>query len=872
MDPKVFLETGQTSSKNASGSAADTSGESAKQAGRAFKEAFNAANAVGNVELEASASPGNADSKAATSAGNADAKAAISAGNADSKVAISARNADPEAATSAGNADAKAAISARNADAEAATSAVNADAKAITSTGNADAKAVISTENANPKATTPAGTVDAQVITSAGNPARKVTTAEKRYYMASTDAGNRDSRARDLTAKDLLTDKVLESSKPSGYGKFLPHTQETGNFGPSNDKLDSDLAFDSEVLVNDTKPQADLQRWVVETTEVVSRETKDVIRGAPNSQVSSSESSTVKPEIDAPNSHSSHAKSSHSLHAESISQTVESKTDRGSIVRIKSLQGSMEIALPNGPASFGEVAEFLKSQSLPSTFATQVLSRLKEDSSPASDDLPVAGQMNTATRVLEVDAVIDEGESGFSANSTFAPEQGAFNQIEKLASSTIFINQLASMIAPKFEWNSSIQQAVEIDRSEISTLIKRTLSLTDGAEIQRKVAKHQLSDEGIQIRGAVIEAISADKSVKLSDFDVNNLARLLEPKFFSAVSLREKAAVKTQPQFEAGRVAQVVGTSNFWSLNDKGDITSNKAQVDAESRFGVSPTSAGTPDLRRQIEFDSSIIAAQKLAARNPEVQSSTQSKFEILDVEAPTRQNTFTSSDALNLRNFANNRGADDALTARPLSIGPSAAPVSPESQGLPLAAPLTNSVGEQGGQNYLAANVTGYPSVSRSTNGEGFRTTQYQSGSNSVRDVVALSERFTRVFTERLVQNVKAGNYNLRFNVHPRELGAVDIAMEVRDGRLDAQISSTNPVTRDLLSESLPRLRDALQAGGLQLSNLEVNDNARDNQKRGLMSSQDHDDAVAELNDTANNLLVEDLTLDAESVDYLA
>ena len=65
---------------------------------------------------------------------------------------------------------------------------------------------------------------------------------------------------------------------------------------------------------------------------------------------------------------------------------------------------------------------------------------------------------------------------------------------------------------------------------------------------------------------------------------------------------------------------------------------------------------------------------------------------------------------------------------------------------------------------------------------------------------------------------------------------------------------------------------MRDALQAGGLQLSNLEVNDNARVNQKRGLMSSDDHDVSAIESNETVSNLLVEDLTLDAESVDYLA
>ena len=105
----------------------------------------------------------------------------------------------------------------------------------------------------------------------------------------------------------------------------------------------------------------------------------------------------------------------------------------------------------------------------------------------------------------------------------------------------------------------------------------------------------------------------------------------------------------------------------------------------------------GTPDRPRQIELDSSMIAAQKPVGPNPRVPSSAQGKFEILDVEAQTREKTFTSSDALNLRNFANNRGVEDAPTARPLSSNPVVAPVSPDAQSLASAAPLTNSVGEQ-------------------------------------------------------------------------------------------------------------------------------------------------------------------------------
>ena len=733
MDPKVFFETGQTTGKNVSGNATDTSGETAKQAGRAFKEAFNAANAAGNVDPEATSSPGTADSKAITSAESSDRKATV--------------------------------------------------------------------------------------------------TSEKLHYAADPSTRNVDSSVRELIAKVPLDHEVLASAQPVGDGKSLPHSQEAGNFDPPGNKLGTDFTRDPEALVSGIKPKA------------------------------------------------------YSPHAEIIPQSVDSKTGNGSVLRVKGPQGLIEIALPNGPALLSEVAEFAKSQSLPISFTNQVFSGFRESASPASNDPLLAEQMMTATRVvegdagfevdagIEVDTGVDVGESALSADTAFLSADRAFDQIEKLANSTIFVDQLASVLAPKSEGNSSIQQAVEIDRGEVNALIRQTLSSNDGFATKAHLATYELSREAIQIRGAVIDAIGSDKAIKLSDFDVNKLANLLEQKFVSAVSPRGEMAVKTPPPVEVTSATQMTGVRSFWALNANDDLTTSNVQRGAEYRLGVSAAATGTPDRPRQIELDSSMMAAQKPAGPKPEVQSNAQSKFEILDVEAQTREKTFTSSDALNLRNFVNNRGAEDAPTARPLSSNPVVAPVSSEAQSLASAAPLTNSVGDQSGLNYFSASGTGYPLVSRSTNNDGSRAIQYQSSVNTVRDVVALSERFSQVLTERLVQNVKSGNYNLRFNVHPRELGAVDIAMEVRDGRLDAQISSTNPVTRDLLSESLPRLRDALQAGGLQLSNLEVNDNARDNQKRELMSSFDHEDSAAELNnEAASDLLVEDLTLDTESVNYLA
>ena len=687
-----------------------------------------------------------------------------------------------------------------------------------------------------PEATSSPRTADSKVITSAESPDPKATaTSEKLHYTANPSTGNMDSTVRERMAKAPLDHEVMASAQPVGYGKSLPYSQETGNFDPPDNKLSPDFTRDSEASVNGTKPEAD-------------------------SQLSSSESIAAKPEINAPNTYSSHV--------EFIPQPVDSKTDNGNILRVKGPQGLIEIALPNGPASLSEVAEFAKSQSLPNSFTDQIFSGFIGGASTGLNDPLLAGQVTTAVRVVEVDA----GESGLSANTALLPEKGAVDHIGQLANSTIFVDQLASVLSPKSEGNPSIQQAVEIDRREVGALIRRTLSSNDGFATKAHLATYELSSEAIQIRGAVIDAIGSDKAIKLSNFDVNKLANLLEQKFVSAVAPRGEVAVKTQPPVEVTSAAQMSGGSSFWTLNDNGDLTTSKVQRDSEYRFGVSPAATGTPDRPRQIELDSSMVAAQKPFGPNPKVTSYAQGKFEILDVEAQTREKSFTSSDALNLRNFANNRGAEDAPTARPLSSNPVVAPVSSEFQSLASAAPLTNSVGDQNGLNYFSANGTGYPLVSRSTNNDGSRAIQYQSSVNTVRDVVALSERFSQVLTDRLVQNVKSGNYNLRFNVHPRELGAVDIAMEVRDGRLDAQISSTNPITRDLLSESLPRLRDALQAGGLQLSNLEVNDNARDNQKRELMSSNDHDGSAVELSETASSLLVEDLTLDAESVDYLA
>jgi len=138
--------------------------------------------------------------------------------------------------------------------------------------------------------------------------------------------------------------------------------------------------------------------------------------------------------------------------------------------------------------------------------------------------------------------------------------------------------------------------------------------------------------------------------------------------------------------------------------------------------------------------------------------------------------------------------------------------------------------------------------------------------------------SRHLSEALGQRLAANIAAGHYRLAFNVNPRELGAIDVVMEMRDGRLDAQINASNAVTRDLLGDSLPRLRDALQQSGINLAQLQVGSESQQGNAQGRQASgeqpADQGQEQMRLTDVSDDLVSEDLELglDLDSVDFWA
>jgi flagellar hook-length control protein FliK len=144
------------------------------------------------------------------------------------------------------------------------------------------------------------------------------------------------------------------------------------------------------------------------------------------------------------------------------------------------------------------------------------------------------------------------------------------------------------------------------------------------------------------------------------------------------------------------------------------------------------------------------------------------------------------------------------------------------------------------------------------------------------STREMVG--DNLSKLIGQRMLANVEAGNYRINFNLFPKDMGMVDITMELRDGRLDAQINASNAITRDLLGDTLPRLRDALNLSGFSESNIELgSDKHRDrgNNDSSETTGNGRDSDGKDLKDGTDgpkNIIVEDLHLDPDTVDLWA
>ena len=72
--------------------------------------------------------------------------------------------------------------------------------------------------------------------------------------------------------------------------------------------------------------------------------------------------------------------------------------------------------------------------------------------------------------------------------------------------------------------------------------------------------------------------------------------------------------------------------------------------------------------------------------------------------------------------------------------------------------------------------------------------------------------------------------GSYGIQLNLHPRDLGAVQVSVDMRHGQIAIQMHATDPAAREALRDGLSDLRQQLEDQGLRTGSMEVGSGGAD------------------------------------------
>ena len=89
-------------------------------------------------------------------------------------------------------------------------------------------------------------------------------------------------------------------------------------------------------------------------------------------------------------------------------------------------------------------------------------------------------------------------------------------------------------------------------------------------------------------------------------------------------------------------------------------------------------------------------------------------------------------------------------------------------------------------------------------------------------------LADRLGQAMAERLQSQIARGEWKLQMRLNPANLGRIDVELDMHAKGLDAIFRSENPLTRELMVQSMPKLKDTLTQSGMAVASVWVNSDA--------------------------------------------
>ncbi len=86
-------------------------------------------------------------------------------------------------------------------------------------------------------------------------------------------------------------------------------------------------------------------------------------------------------------------------------------------------------------------------------------------------------------------------------------------------------------------------------------------------------------------------------------------------------------------------------------------------------------------------------------------------------------------------------------------------------------------------------------------------------------------LADKLGKAMGERLQEQLEKGEWKLQLKLNPGHLGKIDVELDMNKSGLDAVFKSDNSLTRELISQGMPKLKDSLSQSGMTVANVWVN-----------------------------------------------
>lgn len=81
-------------------------------------------------------------------------------------------------------------------------------------------------------------------------------------------------------------------------------------------------------------------------------------------------------------------------------------------------------------------------------------------------------------------------------------------------------------------------------------------------------------------------------------------------------------------------------------------------------------------------------------------------------------------------------------------------------------------------------------------------------------------LTDKLGTMVARQIAGQIGRGRWSLEIAMHPAELGSIEVEMEMTERGLEASFRASHSVTRDLLMESMPRLKTWFEEGGIDVA----------------------------------------------------